>query len=124
MIELADIPNVKEYLCNHSDGYKQDKYGDRIMEIINDARYYLVDKTLFVKQVACELNDERVLREMFDEYIDNFILNYADGENMEMYIVMTDKSRTYTEPISFWDIWRKDLFDYMVKTYKFGDLAF
>ena len=121
MIALTDIPNVKEYL--HRDKYTQ-PYIDKIMEVINDARYYLVDKTLFVKQVACELNDERVLREMFDEYIDNFILNYADGDNMEMYNVMTNDYVTMVEPICFWDLWRKDLFDYMVKTYKFGDLAF
>ena len=116
MIKLTDVPNVKEYL--HSNEYTQDMYGDRIMEIINAACCYLVNETLFAKQVACELNGERVLREVFDEYIDNFILNYADGDDMEMYNVMTDGSGTIVETMPFWDIWRKDLFDYMLRTYR------
>lgn len=116
MIKLTDIPNVKEYL--HSDGYMQDMYGDRIMEIINAACCYLVDKMLFVKQVACKLNNERLLREVFDEYIDNFILNYADGDDMEMYNMMTNDYVTIVETISFWNIWRNDLFDYMLRTYR------
>ena len=115
MIKLADIPNVKEYL--NRDMYTQ-PYIDKIMEVINDALYYLVDKTLFVKQVACELNGEQVLREVFDEYMDNFILNYADGDDMEMYNVMTNDYVTMVEPICFWDIWRNDLFDYMLRTYR------
>ena len=115
MIKLADIPNVKNYL--NRDEYTH-LYIDKIMEVINDARYYLVDKTLFVKQVACELNGERVLREVFDEYIDNFILNYADGDDMEMYNLMTNDYVTIVETMSFWDIWRKDLFDYMLRTYR------
>ena len=116
MIKLADIPNVKEHF--RSNEYKQYRYGDRIMEIINAACYYLMNETLFAKQVACELNNERLLREVFDEYIDNFILNYADGDDMEMYNVMTDGSGTIVETMSFWDIWRKDLFDYMLRTYR------
>ena len=115
MIKLADIPNVKNYL--NRDMYTQ-PYTDKIMEIINAACYYLVNETLFAKQVACELNNEMLLRDVFDEYIDNFILNYADGDDMEMYNVMTDGKGTIVETFSFWNIWRNDLFDYMLRTYR------
>lgn len=116
MIELTDIPNVNAYL--HRQRSTDKKYSDTIIGVVNAARDYLARETMFIKQVACELNDERVLREMFDELINTFILNYADAEGFETYNIMTNDYVTLSEPICFWDLWRKDLFDYMLRTYR------
>lgn len=113
MIKLADIPNVKRRL--DGDKYFREEYGDKILEVVNAVYNHLVDQTKMVAYLSCDGNSIENLYDVFNEMVDEFLLDYA---GTEIWYVMTETCTTYKEPVPFCKVWRNDLFDFMYKKYK------
>ena len=113
MLKLTDIPNVKMRLDN--DGHFRKEYGEKILEVVNDTYNYLVNQTKMVAYLSYGGNSVENLYDVFNEMVDEFLLNYA---GTAIWNVMTETGTTYIEPVPFCKVWRNDLFNFMCEKYK------
>ena len=105
---IEKLPNTKNYVHGY---FSMESRLDKINQILYDVYRYLIDQTDFKKMVECGLNSVEDLRYVYDQFLDEYLLELVDLDNPdpslveEWYHLMTQ-----TE---FYNIWSTELFNFI-----------